>query len=212
LTRATVTSAFPPGVDRFFAGLRANNNREYFIAHRPEYEALIREPLERLAEVAQSRYGPAKEMRPNRDVRFSADKTPYRLGASMWAGEIGGVYLTVNQHGIETGGGLYEPTRDQLARARESIASHPIAGSELDAIIAALRAAGYEIAGPALVTAPKGYDREHPRIELLRLKHYAATKPLPLTATEEDILATWAEVHDLIAWAGEQVGAALAWP
>jgi uncharacterized protein (TIGR02453 family) len=209
---APETAAFPPGVDRFFANLQANNNREYFIAHRPEYEALIREPLERLAGVAQDRYGTGKVMRPNRDVRFSADKTPYRLGASMWGGEIGGVYLTVNQHGIETGGGLYEPTRDQLARARESIASHPIAGRELDAIVASLRASGYELAGPTLATAPKGYDREHLRIELLRLKHYAATKPLPLTATEQDIFASWAGVHDLIAWAEAHVGAALAWP
>ncbi len=56
-------------------------------------------------------------MRPNRDVRFSADKSPYKTSASLWAGTVGGVYLSLTAHHIEAGGGIYEPSRDQVARA-----------------------------------------------------------------------------------------------
>jgi uncharacterized protein (TIGR02453 family) len=205
-------SFFPTEAATFLGDLAAKNTREQFTANRPMYDRAIRGPLEELTAAAQEKYGPGKVMRPNRDVRFSTDKSPYRTDASMWAGEVGGVYLRLTATGIEAGGGLYDPTRDQLARARTAIATKPLASAQLSAVMATLHSAGYEEAGPPLKTAPKGYDREDPNIELLRLKHYAAVRYLPVSATRGDIEEAWAGVEGLIAWAKDHVGPALSWP
>lgn len=192
----------------FFARLADNNSRQYFTEHRSEYDRVIRQPMEDLLGEVESRYGTGHVMRPNRDVRFSPDKTPYRTNAAMWAGAVGGVYLTVSATGIEAGGGLYDPSRDQLERARRAIDSVPLAAAELSDTLAALRRTGFELAGPALKTAPRGYDRDHPLIELLRLKHYAVTAKLPIDASASDIWRTWERVELLISWASARVGAA----
>lgn len=206
------TSYFPPEASAFLRDLAANNSREQFTANRAVYERAIRVPLEDLTAAAQEKYGPGKVTRPNRDVRFSTDKSPYRTDASMWAGTVGAVYLRFTATGISAGGGLYDPTRDQLARAREAIAFQPLAATRLSALMAELRAAGLEEAGPALKTAPKGYDRDDPNIELLRLKHYAAVRSLPVTASRADIEQAWSAVEPLIAWAEQYIGPALSWP
>ena len=151
-------------------------------------------------------------MRPNRDVRFSADKRPYRTTASMWAGGVGGVYLSLSQQGLEVGGGLYEPTRDQLQRARTMIDERPRPAARLGAVLEALERAGFEVAGPSLTTAPRGYSRDHPRIALLRLRHYAALRRLPIGAEPDAITATWDAVRPLNDWVGEHVGPAISWP
>jgi uncharacterized protein (DUF2461 family) len=73
---------FAPRAFGFYAELAEHNDREWFAAHRGEYEAFVRVPLERLAERAEPRYGAAKVFRPSRDVRFSADKSPYKLNGA----------------------------------------------------------------------------------------------------------------------------------
>ncbi len=196
----------------FLRSLRENNNREFFTEHKATYERAVRAPIEQLTAVAEQKYGPGKVMRPNRDVRFSADKSPYRLEATMWAGSVGGVYLRFSADGIEAGGGLYDPSRDQLARARTAIASKPGAGAELAMIMRSLRDRAYDEAGPALTTAPKGYDKADPQIELLRLKHYAALQQLPASATQAQVEAAWGGVEPLIAWVRQHVGPAVSWP
>jgi uncharacterized protein (TIGR02453 family) len=212
LEGVTSTPYFPAEASPFLRDLAANNNREHFTANRATYDRAIRGPLEDLTGAAQEKYGPGKVMRPNRDVRFSTDKSPYRTDASMWAGSVGGVYLRLSVDGIEAGGVLYEPTRDQLSRAREAIAAQPLAATRLAAVLAELRSSGYDEAGPALKTAPKGYGRDDPNIELLRLKHYAAVRSLPITASRADIDEAWKAVEPLIAWAEEYIGPALSWP
>ena len=155
-------------------------------------------------------------MRPNRDIRFSADKSPYKTNAAMSAGRSAAVYLSVSGSGIEVGGGLYQPTRDQLAKARAAIAddgmsprlSFCVPARELAAIVADLTAAGFELAGPPLKTAPRGFDRDHRHIDLLRLTHYAALRSLPRDATDRIIDDAWQQVAPLIAWADAHAGVA----
>jgi uncharacterized protein (TIGR02453 family) len=151
-------------------------------------------------------------MRPNRDVRFSADKSPYKTNASMWAGTVGGIYLSLSASHIDVGGGIYDPSRDQLDRARTAIDSHPRAASELSTVLDALTRDGFEVAGPRLTTAPRGYHRDNEHIELLRLKHYAALKSLPVTASPGVIRSSWEAVQPLIDWGDTFVGAARSWP
>ncbi|RKR75049.1 TIGR02453 family protein [Frondihabitans australicus] len=201
-------TGFTAAASEFFAQLARHNSREWFDAHRAQYIDAVRQPMEDLLGEAEAAYGPGHLTRPNRDLRFRPDKSPYRTWASMWAGTVGGVHLGLGADGLLAGGGLYEPTRDQLERARSAIDSVPLAASRLEAIVDDLAAAGFEMAGPRLKTAPRGYDRDHPRIDLLRLTHYAATERLPVTASPDEIRAAWSAVGPLVDWAREYAKAA----
>lgn len=205
-------TGFTTDVARFFTQLADDNSRSFFDAHREEYDRVIRQPLEDLLAEAQDAYGPGKITRPNRDVRFSPNKDSYRTDASMWAGEIRAVYLRVDATGLEVGGGLYGPSRDQLARARVAIADQPTAADELQDIVDRLVGAHFEFTGPFLTTAPRGYDRDHPRIGLLRMKNYAPLTRLPLDASPERIRTAWKRVQPLNEWIATRVGAARSWP
>ena len=205
-------TGFTAQASDFLTALAADNSREFFEAHRGEYVTTIRQPLEDLLGEAEARYGPGRVMRPNRDIRFSADKSPYKTNASMWAGTVGGIYLSLSASHIDVGGGIYDPSRDQLDRARTAIDSHPLAASELSTVLDALTRDGFDVAGPGLTTAPRGYHRGHEHIELLRLKHYAALKSLPVTASPEVIRSSWEAVQPLIDWGNTFVGAARSWP
>lgn len=198
---------FEPAAFRFFEQLAANNSREWFADHREDYDGLVREPLELLRELAEARYGPAKVFRPNRDVRFSADKSPYKTNGAMAAGGIASVYVSVSAEGIEAGGGLYEPSRGQLQRAREAIDGDR-RGAAFERIAATLEQAGFAFAGPPLKTAPRGYGRDHPRIGRLRLTHYAALRHLPRHISVDEIQEVWRSVEPLNAWIVEHAGPA----
>ncbi|MBC7724787.1 MAG: DUF2461 domain-containing protein [Burkholderiaceae bacterium] len=196
----------------FLSALADDNSRDYFDAHRNVYIDSIRQPLEDLLGEAETIYGPGRVMRPNRDVRFSANKAPYKTSASLWAGTVGGVYLSLSATHMDVGGGIYGPSRDQLERARTAVDAHPQTAAQLSEIVDVLVDAGFEIAGPSLKTAPRGYDRDHPAIELLRLKHFAALKSLPITASPDTIRSCWTAVEPLIAWGNTFVKAPLSWP
>jgi uncharacterized protein (TIGR02453 family) len=201
-------TGFSTAAGILLAGIAHDNTKAFFEAHRLEYIANIRQPLEDLLGEVQDLYGSGRVMRPNRDVRFSNDKSPYKTSAAMSAGSLGGVYLSVGATGLEVGGGLYNPSRDQLVNARNAITGRPVVAKHLGEIVGGLRRTGFVMAGPSLTTAPRGFDRDHPAIELLRLKHYAAVKQLPLEATPEAIRETWRAVEPLIAWCSQNVGAA----
>ena len=205
-------SGFTTEATKFFNELADNNNRTFFTEHRDTYDRAVRQPLEDLLGQAQELYGAGRIMRPNRDVRFSKDKSPYKTNAAMSVGKVGGVYLSVSATGIEVGGGLYEPSRDQLERARQAIAAHPRAATELEKIRTSMVGSGFKFAGPFLTTAPRGYDKDHPHIELLRLKHYAALTTLPITAKPARILDAWRQVEPLVSWVDARIGAALTSP
>lgn len=102
-------TGFGADASDFLSGLAEDNTKTFFEAHRDEYIASIRQPLEDLLGEVQDTYGPGRVMRPNRDVRFSADKSPYKTTASMWAGDVGGVYLSLSATGLEVGEGFTIP-------------------------------------------------------------------------------------------------------
>ncbi|GAA2031237.1 DUF2461 domain-containing protein [Agromyces tropicus] len=193
---------FDPDAFAFYAELEQHNSRDWWQAHRGDYERLVRVPLEGVAALAEPRYGPAKVFRPNRDVRFSADKSPYKLNGAMTAGRVGGVYVSISADGLHAGGGLYEPAREQLQRVREVLVADGPAAAELEGIVDDLESAGLELAGPFLKTAPRGVDREHPRIRLLRFTHFAGLGTLPPEATMRDLDGVWHAVEPLLAWVG----------
>lgn len=188
---------FSPALATFFRGLAAHNEKSWFEDHRADWERHVQEPMEALLHEAERRYGPGRVLRQHRDLRFTPDKRPYREDTGLTAG---GMYLSAGADGLQVGGGLYEPSRDQLLAARTAIDEHPQAAAALRRELDALTDAGYELAGPPLKTAPRGFDADHPRIDLLRMQHYAALVHLPLQSPLDDIVAASDRVRPLVRW------------
>ena len=170
---------------QFLAQLERNNNKAWFEENRPAYDAaraavedFLEAVIDALRNTDQLGDLTAKQclMRIHRDIRFSRDKSPYNTAISASIAPGGrksgkmGYYISVGP-GNRTivAGGLYSPTPEQLARFRKAIESD---ASRLRAIAKArpfVENFG-QIAGEKLKTAPKGYDRAHPDIDLLQLK------------------------------------------
>ena len=184
----------------FLRQLQSHNNKEWMDEHREQYQharqAFIDVTaylLEGLSEAEEGLRGldPKKCIfRVNRDVRFSADKSPYKdnFGAALAEGgrhSGNPVYYLHLQPGDESfvAGGLYHPPADVLAKIRQEIDYN---ASELKAITTADAFRRYfgQIQGDSLKRAPKGYDPEHPNIELLKLKDYLVIHQL----TDQEVI------------------------
>ena len=178
---------FPKDTITFFDELEINNDRAWFQANRKRYDTAVREPLKALVAELGEVYGDTKIFRINRDIRFSADKSPYKTWA---AAVVGGNYISLSGEGLYTGGGFYMPESAFLKRFRAAVADDTT-GPELEKLVAQLRRKGYTVDTHAkLKTSPKGYSKDHPRIDLLRHKDLTAGKgwpPEPWLGTRETV-------------------------
>jgi uncharacterized protein (TIGR02453 family) len=171
---------WPAEAIEFYEGLEADNTRAYWQDHKKEYEELVKGPMTELLGELAGEFGDGKIFRPFRDVRFSKDKSPYKtaIGATL---ERGG-YVQFSAHGLAAGSGYYVMMPDQLDQYRRAVDEEK-SGLELVGLVAALRKAGIDVAAhDTLKTAPKGYPKDHPRIELLRHKGLIAWKEWPVAA------------------------------
>ena len=186
-------AGFPEEGISFLRRLKRNNNRPWFQKHKGEYDELVRFPMQCLiASLADRMASSAPEIvfhpttsifRINRDVRFSADKSPYKTniaasfelkGARDRTGSPG-LYVGIEPEGIYVGGGLYMPPAEQLKRIRKSIADDP------ESFLAVISARRFKrefggIQGERLVNAPLGYPKDHPMIVHLRHKQFFVGK------------------------------------
>ncbi|SBS72304.1 conserved hypothetical protein [uncultured Mycobacterium sp.] len=163
----------------FYEGLEADNSKVYWTEHRGVYDRQVKAPMEELLAELAEEFGAGKLFRPYRDVRFSADKLPYKTNC---AAMIGSGYVSFSADGLSVGSGLYMPDAAALARYRAAV-DHKKSGAELAGIVAALHEGGYDtMAHEVLKTAPRGYPKDHPRIELLRHKGIAMMKTWPVGA------------------------------
>lgn len=162
----------------FYDGLDADNSKTYWQAHKKVYDERVLEPMQELLADLAGEFGEPKIFRANRDIRFSADKTPYKtqIGATLAA--CG--YVQVSAGGLAVASGTYSFASDQLARYRRAVALD-LPGEALTRIVDDARAAGLTItAASTLTTAPRGYPKDHPRIELLRMKGLVTWKQWPV--------------------------------
>jgi len=168
----------------FLAELALNNDRSWFQPRKARYEALLKEPLSALCGAMAERFethkvplraDPARSpFRIYRDVRFSADKSPYKthISASFpWVGEGGGVgaYFHLQPGEIFAGGGMWHPEPAQLAGWRSTVDTRP------DAVKAVLESPEFvatfgSVSGDSLKRVPTGFAADHPAAELLKLK------------------------------------------
>lgn len=157
---------FPKEAVSFWKGLEKNNTREWFQAHKAQYEEAVRRPMQLLIDELAPWYGAGRISRINKDMRFQKEK-PYK---SYLATHLGGSYISLSKEGLWVGTGIYKPEPATLRRLREAIAGDR-AGRELTTIIARLRRKGFEVDTHArLEKPPRGYDAAHPRADLLRMK------------------------------------------
>jgi uncharacterized protein (TIGR02453 family) len=176
-------SGWPIEAVEFYEGLQADNSKVFWQAHKDVYERCVRAPMEQLLAELADEFGPGKLFRPYRDVRFSADKTPYKTNCAATLGRgIGQAYLSFSADGLSVGGGLYMPDPAALQRYRTAV-DREKPGTELARIVDDLHKDGYQtMAHEVLKTTPKGFPKDHPRIELLRYKGVAMMKEWPVGA------------------------------
>lgn len=207
-------TGLPQAAVDFYAALEENNSREYWQAERTTYERDVLGPMVALLELLEDEFGLGKAFRPNRNLRFSRDKSPYKThqGIFVGCGPRTGWYAEVSADGFRVGGGAYYLDAPALATYRSAVDGPN--GARLVRIVEALRRSGWEIGGDRLRTAPHGWTRDHPRIELLRHRSLTATQwvrdadivTAPVLA--DHVRDSWRELRTLVEWISDVVVAA----
>ncbi len=204
-----MTSAFrgwSEECQRFFIGLELDNSKRYFEANRSIYEEAVKGPMVALMDSLEDDYGAGKIFRPNRDVRFSKDKAPYKTNIAGYAGMDGhGGYLSLDARGLTVAAGRYELTAEQLSKYRKKVAANST-GAALATIVARLEKAGYKLGGEALKRVPGSWPQDHPRARLLRhkilyiYKDFGLQPWLGTTAARKHIVKVWGDAEPLNDW------------
>jgi uncharacterized protein (TIGR02453 family) len=178
---------FPEKTVIFLRDLAAHNDRDWFAAHKAEYEAVVLAPSrafvlamgERLRRLAPGiKFDPRANgslFRIYRDTRFSTDKSPFKtnLGILFWEGngprmDCSSYYFHLEPPTLMLGGGLYVFSRPLLERYRRAVAD-PEYGPELAAIVKKITARpGYTMGGEHYKRVPAGYDADPAAAGLLR--------------------------------------------
>jgi uncharacterized protein (TIGR02453 family) len=168
----TTFKGWPKGALDFYVGLEADNSKSYWQSHKTVYDESVKAPFLALSDEIEKEFGPLHLFRPNRDIRFAKDKSPYKTAAAAVTESQGGAayYVQVSSEGLYAGSGYYHFMPDQLERFRAAIDDNR-SGPKLASAVEAVRKQRYETgARESLTRAPRGYPADHPRVELLRMK------------------------------------------
>jgi len=215
---------FSAGTLSFLRRLKRNNRREWFNAHRDEYDAYVRAPMiaviERLAVDFRSLApdvvaSPKRSLyRIHRDIRFSEDKKPYKthVAASFPCRDLpkhegAGLYFHVSPDDVWVGGGMYAPMTPQLHAVREHIAAN---SRRLRKIVSApgfKRAVG-SLEGERLQRVPRGFPKDHEAAEFLKYRQFLAGCEFPASfATSpkfySGLLGVFRQIAPLVAFLNE---------
>ena len=210
-------SGFPLEAIAFFSALEADNSKSFWTANKATYERSVKGPMEALLAEVDARYQPLKLFRPHRDVRFAKDKSPYKTHAGAVGESEGGSmhYVQLSASGLMTASGYYMMAKDQLEKFRAAVAAEKT-GKVFESLVAhyaktkGLRM--YAGGEAPLKLAPKGYPKDHPRIEYLRWKgaivscEHGAPRWLATPKAKLQIEASWAAVDPLNTWLDQEVG------
>ena len=204
---------FPAETFVFYELLAADNSKRFWDAHHPDYLRYVREPFLALLAELETEFGPATVFRPHRDIRFSADKTPYKVYQGAFVERLAGtgLYVQVSADGLTASGGFHSHGADQVERYRTA-ADDEDSGQALAAIVADLRSAGLVVDGEHLKTRPRGVAADHPRLELLRYRSLTATRNWPAGPLLHDrqvpslVSQAWQRLVPLCDWLCAHVG------
>lgn len=203
---------FPEAALDFYDDLEMDNTRSFWEAHRHVYEESVRAPMTALVEALAPEFGTPKVFRPYRDVRFAKDKTPYKThqGAFVSAGPSTGWYVEISARGVRTEAGFYRAEAPDLARIRAAI-DQETSGKELERILKKAEKGGLVRHGDQLKTKPRGYDADHPRIDLLRYRSlhvgrdHGFADVIHTPDLVEEIRKDWRLGRPLVEWVADRV-------
>ena len=211
----------------FLKGLKENNNKIWFEENRKAYEAAKADNLALVTNLLQ-RVGEwdagVKKMQPkecifriNRDIRFSANKAPYKTNMGLWmsaggkSSNMAGYYLHIEPNNSFLAGGFYMPEAQILKNIRQEI------DYNLDSFTQLLNEPRFkkyfsELGGEKLKNAPKDYPKDHPGVEYLKHKsftvHHALTdEQLTSPNAEKYIADAWEAMYPFIQFLNNAVGA-----
>jgi uncharacterized protein (TIGR02453 family) len=190
-----VASPFTRKSLAFLRALKRHNDRDWFRERKADYDTHVRGPMvEILGRLADDfpRFAPHLISDPRvslyriyRDTRFSADKSPLKTNIAAHfptrgfaRGEGAGLYFEVSPEGVWIGGGLYMPSSSQLLALREHIVANQKRFERLISAPALRKAVGH-VHGDRLSRVPRGFPRDHPAAEHLKLKQFLAGREYP---------------------------------
>ncbi len=191
----TKTFHFDPRALEFLRALKRNNDRDWFRARKDRYDEFVRGPMieliDRLAVDFQT-FAPhlvadpkASLYRIYRDTRFSENKAPLKTHVSAIFPRRGlpkhqgaGLYVEVAPEGVWVGGGMYAPETAQLQAVREHILAR---SRQLRTIVESpsFRRAVGSLHGDSLQRVPRGFPKDHPAAEYLKLRQFLAGREFP---------------------------------
>ena len=216
----------------FLRGIRKNNNKPWFEAHRADYEEHVREPMRELIGEMDARFrklapeiggDPKRSMfRINRDIRFSKDKSPYKTHAACWfhhnraSKQVGseakegsaGFYFHLEPGASMVGAGLWMPPSSQLKRLRNAIDEDP---SGFERMTRTLKRFSGLDDGAMLKRMPRGYEETHPAAKWLRYTSFTSGRRLTDAQVTNPKLGAlleqeFAGLLPLVRWLNEALG------
>lgn len=179
----------------FLTHLKENNNREWFTQHKSEYDIIVKENKVFFNHIYQElqEYDQLKGIhifRIYNDVRFSKNKTPYKTNFGVGYSRSkpmlrGGYYIQLEPGNSFVGGGFWGPEAKDLLRIRKEF---EISSTEIEKIIADKTFIQYfgELKGDSVKTAPRGFDKNHPAIDLIRKKQFLVMRKFTDTEVLSD--------------------------
>lgn len=207
-------TGFPPEAVGFYQRLELDNSKDFWAANADTYTTCVKQPMQALLDQLAPAFGEPKLFRPHRDVRFSADKSPYKThqGGYVATGTGMGWYVQVSATGLFAAGGWYAATPDQVARYRAAL-DDEAAAEPLQKALRSLTRKGFEVGGEQLKSRPRGVAPDHPRLELLRhrtltvAREYGEPQWLSSAEALRHVRADWRAMRPLVDWLSEHVGA-----
>ena len=194
----------------FYEDLEADNSKSFWLAHKHVYDEHVKAPLQALGTALEPEFGAPKLFRPYRDVRFSKDKTPYKTRQGIWFADTS-CYVHIAAPGLFVAAGYWQMSSAQVDRLRRAVADD-IAGPALERAIAAVEKAKFAVGGERITRVPSGYDKEHPRVELLRHKTLVASRDFDCPAwlstarAKTEIAKAFRLCAPLVSWLDTHVG------
>lgn len=223
-------TGFPTETLTFLAGLKENNNKEWFAAHRADYDASVEAAKAFVATVGPElkTFAPdinfepkigASLQRPNRDTRFSKDKRLYKEQIDLWfwhgdkkSFELPGYFLRIEPEFTYVATGMMHILPPALFRYREAVDAER-SGQALVDTVARIDAIGrYQVGYPSRKSVPKDYSKDHPRAEYLLYESLWGHLRIPSAAILESsfvdvTVSAWRDLAPLTEWLMAEVTA-----
>lgn len=175
---------------QFLKDLAQNNNREWFAQHKPLYDSINKDNKAFFQKIFQQlqQYDDVTDMhqfRIYKDVRFSKDKSPYKTHFGVSFGRRkpelrGGYYVHIEPNNSFVGGGFWNPEKEDVFRIRKEFEMNDEPIRNIIAEPTFQNYFGGIKAEDSLKTAPKGFAKDHPAIDLIKMKHWVVMRPFPM--------------------------------